>query len=77
MAMSCWPKTRKAEIQNDITHFHPLYQQTVVALGHFPTYLTGDAAFDAWHVHEVAVRHGGIAAVPLKLAWPSGLPARR
>jgi hypothetical protein len=51
--------------ENDITHFHPLYQQTVVALGHFPTYLTGDAAFDAWHVHEVAVRHGGIAAVPL------------
>ncbi len=50
---------------NDITHFHPLYQQTVVALGHFPTYLTADAAFDAWHVHEVAVRHGGIAAVPL------------
>ena len=31
----------------------------------FPPYLTADAAFDAWHVHEVAVRHGAIAAVPL------------
>jgi hypothetical protein len=51
--------------ENDITHFHPLYRQTVVTLGFFPTYLTADAAFDAWHVHEVAVRHGGIAAVPL------------
>jgi len=51
--------------ENDSTHFHPLYQQTVLALGFFPPYLTADAAFDAWHVHEVACRHGGIAAIPL------------
>ena len=32
--------------ENDSTHFHPLYQQTVLALGFFPTYLTADAAVD-------------------------------
>ena len=63
--MSSWPRTPRGESENDITHFHPLYQQTVLTLGFFPTYLTGDAAFDAWYVHEAAVRHGGIAAVPL------------
>jgi hypothetical protein len=51
--------------EGDITSFRPLYQQTVVALKQFPTYLTADAAYDAWYVYEVAARHGGIAAVPL------------
>lgn len=51
--------------ENDITYFRPLYQDTVVALNQFPTHLIGDAAFDAWYVYEAAVRHGGIAAVPL------------
>lgn len=50
---------------NDVTYFRPLYNQTVVALNHFPTNLVGDAAFDAWYVYEAAARHGGIAAVPL------------
>lgn len=51
--------------EGDITYFRPLYQQTTAALTHFPTHLVADAAYDAWYVHEAAIRHGGIAAVPL------------
>jgi hypothetical protein len=51
--------------ENDITYYRPLYQQTVVALNQFPTYLTADAAFDAWYVHQDGLRLDGIAAVPL------------
>ncbi|TMC24244.1 MAG: hypothetical protein E6J34_00830 [Chloroflexi bacterium] len=51
--------------QNDITYFRPLYERVVLALNAFPTYITADAAFDAWYVYEAAVRHGGNAAVPL------------
>jgi hypothetical protein len=51
--------------EGDATYFRPLYQQAVVALSHFPTHVTADAAFDAWYVYEVAARHGGIGAVPL------------
>jgi hypothetical protein len=51
---------------NDITYFRPLSHQAVVALNHFPTTLVGDAASDAWDVHEAAARHHGIAAVPLR-----------
>jgi hypothetical protein len=51
--------------ENDITYYRPLYLQTVAALDRYPTYLTADAAFDAWYVHEDAARGGGIAAVPL------------
>jgi hypothetical protein len=51
--------------ENDVTYYRPLYQQTVLALNHFPTSLTADAAFDAWYVYEDAFRLGGIAAVPL------------
>jgi Transposase DDE domain len=51
--------------EGDVTSFRPLYQQAVGALEQFPTHLTADAAFDAWYVYECAVRHAGIAAVPL------------
>ena len=51
--------------ENDVTYFRPLYQRTVLALDHFPTHITADAAFDAWYVYERAARHGGIGAVPL------------
>ncbi len=51
--------------EGDVTYLRPLYQQTVVALNHYPTYLTADAAYDDWYVYEGAARHGGIAAVPL------------
>ena len=51
--------------ENDISYFRPLYQQTVLALNDYPTNITADAAYDAWYVYECAVRHGGIAAVPL------------
>jgi len=50
---------------NDVTYYRPLYQQTVIALNQFPTHVTADAAFDAWYVHQDALRLGGIAAVPL------------
>jgi hypothetical protein len=52
--------------KNDITYFHPLYHQAVLAMGHFPTNLAADAAYDAWYVYEAAARHGGMAAVPLR-----------
>ncbi len=51
--------------EGDVTYFRPLYQQAVGALEQFPTHLTADAAFDAWYVYEGAVRHAGMAAVPL------------
>src|SRR5260221_7086573 len=51
--------------ENDIPYYRPLYLQTVATLGRYPTYLTADAAFDAWYVHEDAARGGGTAAVPL------------
>jgi hypothetical protein len=51
--------------ENDVTYYHPLYQQAVVALKQFPTHITADAAFDAWHVYQTCALHGGIAAVPL------------
>jgi hypothetical protein len=51
--------------ETDITYYRPLHLQAVAALNRYPIYLTADAAFDAWYVHEDAVRHGGIAAVPL------------
>src|ERR1700680_1347581 len=74
--------------QGDVTYFRPLYQHTVIALNHFPTHLTADAAFDAWYVYEAPARHGGMAAVPLKQLrktpvarlpdgtprWPIGFP---
>jgi hypothetical protein len=50
---------------NDVTYYRPLYHRTVLALNHFPTYLTADAAFDAWYVYQDGLRLGGIAAVPL------------
>jgi hypothetical protein len=51
--------------ENDITYYHPLYLRAVVALSLIPTHITADAAYDAWHVYETCVHHGGIAAVPL------------
>ncbi|MBO0782379.1 MAG: transposase, partial [Ktedonobacteraceae bacterium] len=65
--------------EGDVTYFRPLYQRAAVALQAFPTHLTADAAFDAWYVYEAAVRHGGIAAVPLNAHTrtsfgPDGVP---
>jgi Transposase DDE domain len=65
--------------QRDITFFRPLYLQVVSALGHYPTHLAADAAYDAWYVYEAATRHGGIAAVPLNAHTkttfePDGVP---
>jgi hypothetical protein len=65
--------------EGDVTYFRPLYQQAVVALNQFPTHVTADAAYDAWYVYDAAVRHGGIAAVPLNAHTrttfdPDGVP---
>jgi hypothetical protein len=51
--------------ENDITYFRPLNEQAILALGHFPTHITADAAYDAWYVYDGPARRGGIAAVPL------------
>ncbi len=50
---------------NDVPYFHPLYLHTVATLGFYPPNITADAAYDAWYIYERAVRHGGIAAIPL------------
>ena len=63
--------------EGDVTYFRPLYQQAVMALSSFPTHLTADAAYDAWYVYEQAVRHGGIAAVPLNSHTPHPNPRDR
>jgi len=65
--------------EGDITYFRPLYHQAVLALNQFPTHLAADAAYDAWYVYDAAVRHGGIAAVPLNartqtVCDPDGVP---
>jgi hypothetical protein len=51
--------------KGDVTYFRPLYQQSAIALEHFPTHITADAAYDAWYVYDTVARHGGMAAVPL------------
>lgn len=65
--------------EGDVTYFRPLYQQAALALEQYPTHLAADAAYDAWYVYDAAVRHGGIAAVPLNghtktLFEPDGVP---
>jgi hypothetical protein len=50
---------------HDVTYFHPLHQQASATLGHPPTHLAADAAFDAWHVYAACIPTGGIAAIPL------------
>jgi hypothetical protein len=51
--------------EGDVTYFRPLYWQTIVTLQAFPTHITADAAYDAWYVYDMGIRHQGIAAVPL------------
>jgi hypothetical protein len=65
--------------EGDVTYFRPLYHQASLALQSYPTHLAADAAFDAWYVYDAAVRHGGIAAVPLNACAlttfdPDGVP---
>ncbi len=51
--------------EGDISYYLPLYNQAVSNLNFFPTYVTADAAYDAWYVYQTCAFHGGIAAVPL------------
>lgn len=57
--------------RQDVTYYHPLYAQAVVALGHHPTNVAADAAFDAWHVYQTCAERGGIAAVPRHRRGPA------
>jgi hypothetical protein len=47
----------------DVVWFPPVYNRTVAVLGHPPTNLAADAAFDAWHVYQTCAETGGVAAV--------------
>lgn len=67
--------------ENDATYFDPLYAEVCTALGHRPTNITADAAFDAWRIYDKCVPTGGIAAIPLNLRGhapisrtPTGIP---
>jgi hypothetical protein len=51
---------------DDSSHYHPLHRQATATLGHAPTNVAADAAFDAWHIYETCVATGGIPAIPLK-----------
>jgi hypothetical protein len=51
--------------EHDVTYFHPLHRRATAALGHVPTNVAADAAFDAWHVYGACADTGGIAAIPL------------
>jgi hypothetical protein len=53
--------------EQDVTYFHPVYQQAGAALGAPPTNVTADAAFDAWHIYQLGTATGGMAAIPLNL----------
>jgi hypothetical protein len=53
--------------QQDVTYFHPVYQQATATLGQAPTNVAADAAFDAWHIYQVCFETGGTAAIPLNL----------
>lgn len=61
--------------EHDVTYFHPLYRQAIATLGHTPTNVAADAAFDAWHVYQTCAATGGIAAIPLNHRGQT-LPAR-
>jgi hypothetical protein len=67
--------------EHDVTYYHWLSWHAVMALGHRPTNVTADAAFDAWHVYQTCTGRGGMAAIPLNLRGqappdrdPDGLP---
>jgi hypothetical protein len=67
--------------ENDITHFFPLYLQTILHLGDFPHNIAADAAFDAWYVYETVVHRHGIPAIafnshghPESRRDPDGVP---
>jgi len=47
----------------DVTWFHPVYEQAVAHLDRHPTNVTADAAFDAWHVYQTCAPTGGLAAI--------------
>jgi hypothetical protein len=57
--------------RQDVTYFHPLYDQAVAHLGARPTNVTADAAFDAWHVYQPCAAHGGTAAIPRNARGPA------
>jgi hypothetical protein len=57
--------------QQDVTYYHPVYEQAVAHLGRRPTNVTADAAFDAWHVYQTCAPTGGTAAIPRNARGPA------
>ena len=59
----------------DVTVYHPVYAQATAHLGHPPTNVAADAAFDAWHVYQTCaappVGTGGIAAIARNRRGPA------
>jgi hypothetical protein len=55
----------------DVTVYRPLYAQTVATLGHRPTNVAADAAFDAWHVYQRCAERGGLAAIARNRRGPA------
>lgn len=65
--------------RQDVTYFHPVYDQACAHLGRVPTNVAADAAFDAWHVYQTCATTGGIAAIPRndRTAAPARTPDGR
>lgn len=55
----------------DVTWFHPVHHQAVINLGHHPSHLAADAAFDAWHVYHPYAERDGLAAVARNRRGPA------
>jgi hypothetical protein len=58
----------------DVTYYRPLFQQTVLTLNQFPTYIAADAAYDFWYVYETVAHGPGIAAIPLNTHGHEDVP---
>lgn len=48
----------------DSRYYRPLFDHSVLALGHYPTHVAADAAYDFWYVYQTIAATGpGIAAI--------------
>ncbi len=48
----------------DVSSYRPLFDHSVLALGHYPSHVAADAAYDFWYVYQTIAATGpGIAAI--------------
>ncbi len=48
----------------DVSYYRTLFDHSVLALGHYPTHVAADAAYDFWYVYQtIAATGAGIAAI--------------